>query len=100
MLSGGNRSYGWDAENRPSSISSGGVSESYSYDADGERIKRASGGTTTVYLGGLWEEVVGGAVKSYYTLKGDTAGLLDGCEGAVQPRRSFQAVRRRAPLST
>ncbi len=30
----------------------------------------------------------------------DTAGLLDGCEGAVQPRRSFQAVRRRAPLST
>jgi hypothetical protein len=61
-------------ETHPSCKDDGG-SESYSYDADGERIKKVAGSVTTVYLEGLWEEVVGGAAKAYYIFNGQTAAL-------------------------
>jgi len=83
MLSGSARSYVWDAENRPTSITFAGVSETYTYDADGERLKVVRGSTTTVYVAGLWEEVIGGAVKSYYTLNGTVMALRDSGTNAV-----------------
>ncbi len=83
MLSGGNRTYQWDAENRPTSITAGGVSETYTYDADGERLKVVRGSTTTVYVAGLWEELIGGAVKSYYALNGTVVALRDSGANAV-----------------
>ena len=41
------------------------------------------GSVSTVYLGGLWEEVAGGAVKSYYTLNGTVVALRDSGANAV-----------------
>ncbi len=82
MRSGGTRTNMlWDAENRPTSITNSGVTETFSYDADGERINRASGGSTTVYLGGLWEETSAGAVKQYYTFNGTVAAVRDSTIG-------------------
>src|SRR5262249_46048726 len=59
-------------------VVSGTVTEDYTYDADGERITRTSGGTTTFYLGGLWEETTGGAVKRYYLFDKEVVALRDG----------------------
>jgi len=73
LLSGGGRTYTWTIDNLPSSISQTSGSESYSYDADGERITLTRGSVTTVYLAGLWEEVVGGTPKAYYPFNGQTA---------------------------
>jgi RHS repeat-associated protein len=44
--------------------------ESYQYNADGARVVVSTSQATTLFVEGLWEEVVGGAVKSYYTLNG------------------------------
>jgi RHS repeat-associated protein len=71
-------SYTWDAENRPLSLSGNGVTETYPYDGDGERISKSSGGVTTIYLEGLWEETVGGAVTQYDQFNGQTVGLRRG----------------------
>ena len=63
MTSTGGMTTTWDAENRPTSIYRVSGSETYVYDADGERINRTAGYTTTVFLGGLWQEdVASGAV--------------------------------------
>jgi RHS repeat-associated protein len=83
LLSGGGRTYTWDAENRPSSVSFTGGSESYSYDALGERVKLVAGSTTTVYLGGLWEETSAGATKAYYSFQGQTVAVRDSVSGVA-----------------
>ena len=71
LVRGGGRSYVWNADNQPTSITSGGVTETYAYDADGERVKRTRGNTTTVYLGGLVEEdLPGGATRTHYLFQG------------------------------
>jgi len=63
MTTAGGQITTWDAENRPTSIYRVSGSETYVYDADGERIGRTAGYTTTVFLGGMWQEdVAGGAV--------------------------------------
>jgi RHS repeat-associated protein len=72
LTSGGGRNYTWNIDNLPASISHVSGSESYTYDADGERVKKVAGSVTTVYLAGLREEVVGGAVKHYYIFNGQT----------------------------
>jgi len=59
----------------PVSIASS--NETGTYDADGERIKRTSGGTTTIYVGGLWEETSAGVVKSYYSFNGALVALRE-----------------------
>jgi YD repeat-containing protein len=61
LASGAGRTYTWDVENLPTQISQTSGTETYAYDADGERVSVARGGVKTVYLKGLWEEVVGGA---------------------------------------
>jgi RHS repeat-associated protein len=75
LTGGGGRTYTWNAENLPLSVSQTSGSESYSYDADGERVKVVRGSTTTVYLEGLWEEPVGGAPKLYYSFNGQAVVL-------------------------
>jgi RHS repeat-associated protein len=62
MTSTGGQLTSWDAENRPTSINRVSGTETYAYDADGERIGRTAGFTTTVFLGGLWQEDVAGGV--------------------------------------
>ena len=75
VTSGGSRTYVWDADNRPTSITGpDGVTESYGYDADGARVSRARAGVTTTYLAGAWEQdVQGGAsatTRAFVTLQG------------------------------
>jgi len=71
----------WDADNRPLTINTTSGSESYAYDADGERVKVVAGSTTTVYLGGLWEETTSGATKAYYMFGGQTVAVRDSVNG-------------------
>jgi RHS repeat-associated protein len=73
LTGGSGRTYTWTVDNLPASVSQTSGSESYSYDADGERVKVVRGSTSTVYLEGLWEEVVGGAAKAYYSFNGQVA---------------------------
>ncbi|MDQ3705891.1 MAG: hypothetical protein M3437_11825 [Chloroflexota bacterium] len=56
LATGGGRSYQWNIDNQPTSITSGGVTETYTYDADGERIKKVRDGVTTFYIGGVYEQ--------------------------------------------
>ena len=49
------RSYSWNADNQPTSITSGGATEQYAYDGDGERLSRTHGALTTFYLAGIQE---------------------------------------------
>ena len=57
LLSGGNRSYVWNADNQSTIITgTDGIRETYVYDAEGERVKRTRGNTTTVYLGDWWKK--------------------------------------------
>ncbi|MFL5804112.1 MAG: Calx-beta domain-containing protein, partial [Roseiflexaceae bacterium] len=81
LTGGGGSNYTWDAENRPLTISHTSGSESYAYDADGERVKVVAGSTTTVYLGGLWEETSAGATKAYYSFGGQTVAIRDSVQG-------------------
>ena len=67
MLTGGGRSYTWNYDNKPSSITgTDGVTETYTYDADGARVKRTRAGVTTYYVGGSWEEDSTGLRKLSY----------------------------------
>jgi YD repeat-containing protein len=79
LTAGGGRTYTWNIDNLPASVSQTSGSESYTYDADGERIKKVAGTVTTVELEGLWEEevsatpVVSARPKAYYSFNGQTA---------------------------
>ncbi|NTW01343.1 MAG: hypothetical protein HGA19_08520 [Oscillochloris sp.] len=77
MLSGGGRTYTWNAQNLPTSVTSGSVTESYSYNADDVRMKVTNGSTATIFVEGLYEEVIGGAIKKYYTLNGTTVAVRE-----------------------
>jgi hypothetical protein len=87
LTGGGGRTYTWNTENLPLSVSQTSTSESYSYDADGERGKVVRGSTTTVYLEGLWEEPVGGAPKLYYSFNGQAVVLYSYSPSAFTYRR-------------
>jgi len=66
LVSGGGRTFTWHADNLPATVTNSGFTESYTYDADGERVAKTVGGVATVYLQGLWEQIVGGASTRYY----------------------------------
>jgi RHS repeat-associated protein len=83
LANDGGRAYTWNADNLPTQITHVSGNESYSYDADGERVKVVKGSTTTVYLGGTWEEAVGGAVKVYYPFSGQVVAVRDTGSGVV-----------------
>jgi len=59
----------YDAENRLTSITVGGITTTYTYDGDGNRVKRSANGVTSYYIGNHYEVTVGGAtsvLKYYY----------------------------------
>ncbi|MCC6627817.1 MAG: RHS repeat-associated core domain-containing protein, partial [Chloroflexi bacterium] len=71
LTSGGGRTLSWDAAQRPTSITSGGVTETYAYDADGTRARRTVGGVTTAYVGDDDEvDAPGGAWRVSYRVGG------------------------------
>jgi RHS repeat-associated protein len=75
LLTGGGRTYVWNMENFPTSITASGTTETYAYNADSQRVTRTRSGVTTVYLEGIWEEVASttlGDVTKYITLQGQT----------------------------
>jgi RHS repeat-associated protein/uncharacterized repeat protein (TIGR01451 family) len=75
LLSGGGRTYIWDSKNLPKQVTYGSTTESYSYNADGQRVRKNAGGTTTIYLEGIWEEDIGGAVTHYFKFQGQPVAL-------------------------
>jgi RHS repeat-associated protein len=64
-------------------VTNSSVTESYSYDADGERVATTVNGVTTVYFQGLWEQIVGGASKRYYTVGGQVVAMRASASNAV-----------------
>ncbi len=72
MLTGGGRTYTWNADNQPLTISvAGGASETYTYNAEGSRVSRTTGGTTTLFAGGLVDEnLATGTTTSSYAFGG------------------------------
>ncbi len=59
----------YDAENRLTSITVGGITTTYTYDGGGNRVKRSANGVTSYYIGNHYEVTVGGAtsiLKYYY----------------------------------
>lgn len=81
LTADGTRTYTWTAENLPNTITYGSTTESFTYDADNERVAKTVGSTTTVYFAGLWEQVVGGARKLYYTFNGQVIAVRDSVSG-------------------
>ncbi|NJO81982.1 MAG: RHS repeat-associated core domain-containing protein [Blastochloris sp.] len=77
MVSGAGRSFVWNGENLPTSLTSGGVTESYGYTADSARVKVVRGSTETIFLEGLYEEIEGGAITKYYTLNGAVVAMRE-----------------------
>jgi len=79
----GNRSYNWNYENQPTSITGpDSVTETYTYDADNERLTRSRSGVTTAYLAGsLWEEDSGGATRILYSFGGKVIAQRDSSSG-------------------
>ncbi len=49
------RSYAWNVDNQPTTITTTGVVERYTYDAENARVSRTVSGTTTSYIGGMEE---------------------------------------------
>jgi RHS repeat-associated protein len=61
------RTIGYDAENRPVSVTSGGATVTYLYGPDGERLKKVAGSSTTLYLGSDIERDPSGVWNTYLT---------------------------------
>nr|MCC5641177.1 RHS repeat-associated core domain-containing protein [Nostoc sp. CHAB 5844] len=64
LTSGAGRTYTWDAENRPLSVTQGGVTISHVYGPDGSRLKLVEPSGTTLFLGKEAERA--GSVWSKY----------------------------------
>ncbi|MGO4389333.1 hypothetical protein AB4Y85_17535, partial [Microvirga sp. 2YAF29] len=69
LLTGGDRTYTWDAENRPIRVDVGSVRTDYVYAPDGSRLKKiasgAAGVRTSVYLGPDLERTPEGFWRKY-----------------------------------
>ena len=63
LFSGAGRTVTYDFENRPVSITKGGVTSTFVYDGDGGRVTKTVGGLTTTYIGKLYECENGFCVK-------------------------------------
>ncbi len=61
MLADGERTFTWDAENRPVSITQGGDVTTFGYSGDGARVKKASPGQTIRYVGAFEDHVTDGS---------------------------------------
>lgn len=55
MLTGAGRTYTWNLENKPLTITQAGQTTTFVYDGDGGRVKKIVGTTTTRYISKLYE---------------------------------------------
>lgn len=75
--------YAYDFENRPTSITSGGVTTTFVYDGDGGRVKKILNGVTTVYVGKQYECVANSCTKFIFAagqriaMKQVSSGVVD-----------------------
>jgi RHS repeat-associated protein len=69
--------YGYDAENRLTSVSGAAVAK-FVYDGDGNRVKTTFGSTTTVYVGAIYERDNGTTVRKYYYAGGVRVAMRSG----------------------
>jgi RHS repeat-associated protein len=70
LTTGASRTIAWDAENRVSQATSGGVTTTFTYDAFGERLKKVSGATTSITPFGDDYEVTNGVISKYLSVEG------------------------------
>jgi RHS repeat-associated protein len=77
MLAGPGRSFTYNYDHRPASITSAGLTTSYLYDAQGTRVKKNNAGGSVQYVGGIYE-LRGSAVTKYYMLGGMRVAKRDG----------------------
>ncbi len=69
MSAGAGRTFTYDVENRPISITASGAAVALVYDGHGSRVMKTAGSTTTVYVGGLYE-CTNGVCEKYIFAKG------------------------------
>jgi RHS repeat-associated protein len=60
------RTLTWDAENRPVTITSGGVTTTFVYDGDGKRVRKTVGGVSTLYVNQFYEKTGDNVTTSYF----------------------------------
>ncbi|MFA5074108.1 MAG: RHS repeat-associated core domain-containing protein, partial [Nitrospirota bacterium] len=108
MTSGAGRTFTWNYDNKPASITKAGATTTFDYGANGERIKKQTGGSWKIYVGGMEKDqngdhhiyiTVGGATikkKSdgslYFILKdhlGGTSTILDS-GGNIKAKQFYQ----------
>jgi RHS repeat-associated protein len=70
LLVGNGRALGWNAENLPTQVTSGGATTSFAYDGTGERVKKLSPTGTSYYPFGDDYEVTDGVVTAYVSVPG------------------------------
>ena len=91
MVTGGNRTYIWDVDNRLSTVTTGGASSFMSYDYTGIRVKKdGSGGITTYPFSGY--EIDPNGVTTKYIRIGIEKEEGRGQEGVKEGVKSFRAV--------
>jgi len=87
VTSGAGRTYTWNPENKPLTITQGGTTTTFVYDGDGGRVKKVVGSTTTRYLSKLYEcETTGaGTTCTRYIWAGNTRiATVDGTTGDIR----------------
>jgi RHS repeat-associated protein len=114
MTSGAGRTLTYDFENRPTSITSGGVTTTMTYDGDGGRVKKSTPTETVRYVGKLYEclttggppscqkyifagsqrlavkQVTSGAVDYYHQDHlGSSSVITDGATGVVEENLAY-----------
>jgi len=94
----GTFTYGYDAENRLTSVTQGGITvATYAYDAQGRRKSKTVGSTTTIYVTDLVKRAVldydgtSGAVQNWYAFGSGPNGALNQMNVAANTRAALVA---------
>ncbi len=76
MLTRPGQTLTWDADNRLSSVTQGGVTTAFTYNGDGQRVKVTVGNVITAYVGSLYEvNPSSGLTTTYYYLNGQRVAM-------------------------
>jgi RHS repeat-associated protein len=78
FVSGAGNGVVWTSFNKPASITTPRGSASFTYDADHNRLTKTAGGSTTVYIGKLYEKVIGGVDRHYVYAAGRLVCVVEG----------------------
>ncbi len=81
MTTGAGRTIIYDYDNRPVSVTAGGVTTTFLYDGAGARARKTSNGVSTVYIGKLYENTPDGCVKYFFA--GDQRIAMRDATGAL-----------------